>query len=58
MGSKDPGDAFKEGLDAYGGGFSRKENPHPEGSDEREEWFEGWDQAEHYATDEEVTDNL
>jgi hypothetical protein len=41
---------FQEGADAFGRGVPRNDNecPHPEGSDEREDWLEerleGWDQ--------------
>jgi hypothetical protein len=37
------GDPFREGLDAFGRGIPREECPHPEGTDEREIWQEGWD---------------
>jgi ribosome modulation factor len=36
---------FDEGLDAFGRGLKRSDCPYPEGSDEREEWEEGWDQG-------------
>lgn len=49
---------FDEGMDAYGRGIQRSECPYPEGSDEREEWQDGWDEQKHYDTDEEVKDNL
>ena len=36
---------FDEGLDAFGRGVPRKDCPYPIGSDEREDWEEGWDQG-------------
>ena len=32
--------------------------PYPEETDGSEEWTDGWLEAEHYGTDEEVKDNL
>lgn len=49
---------FDEGMDAYGRGISREDCPYPKGSDQHEEWQEGWDEAKHYDTDEEVKDNI
>lgn len=37
------GTPFDEGLDAYGRDVPREDCPYSEGSDEREEWLEGWD---------------
>jgi ribosome modulation factor len=47
-----------EGLDAYGRGVPRSDCPYPQGSDEREIWFNGWDDARYYAEDDEVKDNI
>lgn len=39
-----------DGLDAFHDGFAREANPFPEGSVQREYWFEGFD----YAQDQEI----
>jgi ribosome modulation factor len=49
---------FQEGVAAYDGGEPRSACPHPSGSDACEEWQNGWDEARHYAEDEEVRDNV
>ena len=49
---------FDEGMEAYGRGQPRSSCDLPEDSDAREDWLEGFDQAETYATDAEVIDNL
>lgn len=41
------GNAFRKGKDANRSGMPRDENPFPEGSEVRDEWFEGWDDAKH-----------
>jgi ribosome modulation factor len=52
------GNPFDEGMDAFGRGIERSACPYPEESDEREIWLEGWDDAKHYAEDDEVRDNI
>ncbi len=39
------GTPFLEGLDAFGRGVARQDCPYPAGSEEAEEWEEGWDQG-------------
>jgi ribosome modulation factor len=39
------GDPFAEGMDAFGRGVQREECPYPAGSDERELWLDGWNEA-------------
>lgn len=36
---------FLEGLDAFGRGVPRQDCPYPAGSEEAEEWEEGWDEG-------------
>jgi len=38
-------DPFNEGFEAYGRNEPRESCPYPEGSDERKNWEEGWDEA-------------
>ena len=39
------GDPFIEGMDAFGRGVPLDGCPYPDGSDERELWLLGWDEA-------------
>ena len=39
------GDPFAEGMNAFGRGVRPEECPYPDGSDERELWLEGWNEA-------------
>ncbi len=39
------GAPFLEGLDAFGRGVARQDCPYPPGSEEAEEWEEGWDEG-------------
>ena len=41
----DISDIFGQGIDAYGAAISRDDCPYPVGSDEREVWQDGWDEA-------------
>jgi ribosome modulation factor len=49
---------FDQGVYAYGRDVAREDCPYPKGSDEREEWQDGWDEARYYAEDAEVSDNV
>jgi len=40
-----PKSVASEGAASYLHGLPRKDCPYPPGSDEREPWLEGWDQA-------------
>jgi ribosome modulation factor len=39
------GDPFAEGMDAFGRGVQLEECPYPAGSEERELWLDGWNEA-------------
>ena len=39
------GDPFIEGMDAFGRGVPREACPYPDGSEERELWLSGWEEA-------------
>ena len=39
-------DAVDEGADAYCAGLSRRDCPHPPGTQDRIDWLHGWDEAE------------
>jgi len=38
--------AYKQGYDAYLGPMRGKINPHPEGSDEHSQWWQGFNDAQ------------
>lgn len=41
----DRSDAWIEGNAAYHEGLTDADNPHPNGSDESMDWFDGWNAA-------------
>ena len=54
----EPTDAYNEGLDAFARGVPRSDCPYPQGSDEREIWLGGWDDAKYYAEDDDVKGSI
>jgi ribosome modulation factor len=49
---------FAQGLDAYGADIQRDDCPYAAGSDEREFWQDGWDEAKSLFENEETRDNV
>jgi ribosome modulation factor len=54
----DISDIFGQGIDAYGAAISRENCPYPAGSDEREVWQDGWDEAKSLFEDKETRNNV
>jgi ribosome modulation factor len=54
----DTSQIFEHGIDAYGADTPRDDCPYPAGSDEREVWLGGWDEAKSIFDDEETSDNI
>ena len=52
------GDPFLEGMDAFGGGVPLAACPYPDGSDERELWLTGWDEAKRMNEDGDTNNDL
>jgi ribosome modulation factor len=53
----DNSEIHKQGIEAYGA-VARDDCPYPAGSDEREVWQDGWDEAKSIFEDEETRDNI
>jgi ribosome modulation factor len=51
-------DPFLEGMDAFGRGVPLAACPYPDGSDERELWLTGWDEAKRLNEDGNTNDDL
>ena len=45
MSKSDFQDAYDEGYEACMRGQSRKKNPYPKGSDQHEDWDNGWNEC-------------
>jgi ribosome modulation factor len=43
---------FQQGVEAYGAGIARDNCPYPPGTEEREVWQDGWDEAKSTSEDE------
>jgi len=54
----DHSQVLQEGVDAFAAGTVRAACPYPVGSDEREVWLDGWDEAENLTNDDEPKDNV
>lgn len=54
----DTSQIFENGIDAYGADTPRDDCPYPAGSDEREFWLGGWDEAKNIFDEEETSDNI
>ena len=52
------GDPFIEGMDAFKRDVPEDACPYPEGSDERELWLTGWEEAKRQNEDGGPNDNL
>ena len=52
------GNPFLEGMDAFGRGVPLAACPYPDGSDERELWLTGWDEAKRMNEDGDTNNDL
>jgi ribosome modulation factor len=50
------GDPFLEGMDAFGRGVPLDACPYSDGTDERELWVSGWDEAKRMNEDRDAPD--
>ncbi len=54
----DHSQVLQAAINAFTAGTARVACPYPVGSDEREVWFDGWDEAENLINDDELKDNV